>query len=160
MQKKDLIRDAAQVLRDNNVRKLISFPKRTFTISDGVGTEKKFVFGKTEKGVLYNAEDVEAVLDACRIAIQNAIKRGEDVGVYGFGKLVYRYKEPRSWYSPMHDQTVTSPGGYYLRFICGNDLRRSVQMYEQAIADGEINKPKMLPQDDEEEYEDFGEDEV
>ena len=87
MNKKDLISKTTEVLRNNDIRKPISTPKQVFHISDDEGNQKDFVVRKTDKSVLYNTNDVTAILEACLSVIEDAIKHGEDVSLHGFGTL-------------------------------------------------------------------------
>lgn len=60
MNRKELVRRIANVMRENNIRKPVSSQKQVFHISDDEGNTKDFVVKKTDKGVLFTYDDVEA----------------------------------------------------------------------------------------------------
>ena len=63
MNRKELVRRIANVMRENNIRKPVSSQKQVFHISDDEGNTKDFVVKKTDKGVLFTYDDVEAMMD-------------------------------------------------------------------------------------------------
>lgn len=140
MIRKDLISRTAEVLRLNNIRKPISIPKQVFHISDDEGNHKDFTVKKTDKSVLFTVDDVASVLDAMQYVIQEAVKAGEDVNIRGFGVLGKRYRQPRTVKNVLDGQTVELRGHYVPWFIPGNDLKRCMQIYEQTIADRELDR--------------------
>ena len=78
MVRKELIRRMTEVMRENDIRKPISFPKHVFHISDDEGNRRDFTVKKVDKSVIYTADDVEAVLDTLQYVIQEALKAGEE----------------------------------------------------------------------------------
>lgn len=151
MVRKELISRISAVLRENNIRKPVSFPKHVFHISDDEGNQKDFVAKKTDKMVLYTTDDVAAILDACQYVIQETLKQGEEISIHGFGRLGLKYQKEKTVHNIRDSQLVTIDGHYSPRFLCGNDLKRCAQIYEQSLKDLEINKP--LPVFSEEEDE-------
>lgn len=135
MVKKDLVRSIVAVLRDNDIRKQVSIPKRHFTISDDEGQTRTFSVKQTDKYVNYNIEDVEAILDACQHVICEAVKSGDVVNIFGFGKLILKYHKPIKIKRVTDGEDVAVPGFYKLKFIVGNDLLRCVQFFEHTLAD-------------------------
>lgn len=148
MVRKELIRRMAEVMRENEVRKPISIPKQVFHISDDEGNHKDFTVKKIDKTVLYTADDVEAVLDALEYVIHEAIRAGEEISIRGFGTLGLRYRKPRIQRNVMDGQPVEVEGRFVPHFICGNDLKRCAQVYEQSISDRMINEPLPIFRDD------------
>lgn len=141
MVRKELISQTASVLRENNVRKPVSIPKRVFHISDDEGNSKDFVVKKKDKNVIYTADDVEAVLSACQYVIQEALKRGEEISIHGFGKLGLKYHKGQTVVNVLDGQKVVTEGHYNPRFLAGNDLKRCAQVYEQSLKDQNLNTP-------------------
>ncbi len=141
MVRKELVRRIASVLRENNIRKPISVPKQVFHISDDEGNHTNFSVKKTEKSVLFTIEDIEAILDVLQYVIQEAIKEGEEISVFGFGKLGLRYLKPKTVKNVLDGQPVNIPGYYAPRFLPGNDLKRCAQLYTQKMEDMKINEP-------------------
>ena len=141
MVRKELIRRMAEVMRENDIRKPISIPKQVFHISDDDGNHKDFTVKKIDKTVLYTADDIEAILDTLQFVIQEAVKTGEEISIRGFGTLGLRYRKPRIQRNVMDGQPVEVEGRYVPHFLCGNDLKRCAQVYEQSLIDRKINEP-------------------
>ena len=141
MVKKDLVRRTAEVLRRNNIGKPISIPKHVFHISDDEGNHKDFTVKKVEKNVLFTVDDVEAIINACQYVIQESMKAGEEITVRGFGTLGKRYRNPKTVKNVLDGQSIELAGHYVPFFYPGDDLRRCLQVYEQSLADQELNKP-------------------
>lgn len=140
MNKKQLVSNVAEVLRGNGVRKYVSFPKQTFRISDTEGNTKDFVVRQTDKEVLYTVEDVGVVIDACLSVAQDAIKRGEEVNLKGFGSLGLHYRAPRKTKRPGTDEWVDVKGRYVPKFTFGNSLRMAARVYEMSLDDFDIDE--------------------
>lgn len=135
MNKKDLISKTTEVLRNNDIRKPISTPKQVFHISDDEGNQKDFIVKKTDKGVLYNTNDVTAILEACLSVVEDAIKHGEDVSLYGFGTLGVHKREARTTKHPITRETVEVCARYVPKFTFGNNLRMAAKLYELSLGE-------------------------
>lgn len=142
MNKKDLISKTTEVLRNNDIRKPISTPKQVFHISDDEGNQKDFVVRKTDKSVLYNTNDVTAILEACLSVIEDAIKHGEDISLHGFGTLGVHKREARTAKHPVTKETVEVKERYVPKFSFGNNLRMAAKLYELSL--GEVH-PEVTP---------------
>ena len=148
MVRKDLISQTASVLRENNIRKAVSIPKHVLHVSDDYGHTRDFPIKEASRMVLYTAEDVEAILDACRYVIQEAIKRGEEVSIFGFGRLGLKYRKGQTVRNVLDGERVDVEGHFVPRFTAGNDLRRCAQVYEQSVRDMEINAPPVFEEEE------------
>ncbi len=135
MNKKDLISRAAEVLRNNDIRKSISTPKQVFHISDDEGNKKDFIVRKTDKSVLYNVNDVSAILEACLSVVEDAIKHGEKVHLQGFGTLDVRQRAARQTKHPESGEVVEVKARYVPKFSYGNNLRIAAKLYELSLSD-------------------------
>lgn len=141
MTRKELVSRTAAALKELNRRKPVSIPKHTFHISDDDGNSKDFYVKKTDKSVLYTAEDVEAILDTMIHVIMDAIKQGEEINVHGFGRLALKYMKPKKLRNVLDGEYMQIDGFYLPRFSPGNDLRRCGQIYAQSLIDMELNRP-------------------
>lgn len=141
MNRKELIRRVASVMRENNVRKPVSSPKQVFHISDDDGNTKDFVIRKTDKSVLFTADDVEAIVDACLFVIEDAMKRGESVSIRGFGTLGLKYRKPRATKKLGTDEWVDIDARYIPKFTFGNNLRMCAKVYELSLQDNVLSEP-------------------
>lgn len=133
MNKKDLVKKVAAVLRSNSIRKPISIPKQVFHISDDEGNKKDFIVRKTEKTVLYNEQDIESVLDACISVVEDALKHGDDVYIHGFGRLGVHKRAARETKHPVTNEPVSVSERYVPKFSFGNNLRMAAKIYGLSI---------------------------
>jgi len=135
MNRKELVRRTATVMRENNIRKPISSRKQVLHISDDEGNSKDFVVKKTDKGVIFTNDDIENVVDALLAVIMDSIKKGESVSIRGFGTLMLNYRKARTGKHPVTGEETEIPGHYTTKFESGTDLKRSAKLYELSLAD-------------------------
>lgn len=156
MNRKELTRRTAAVMRDSGVRKLVSSPKQVFHISDDEGNSKDFILRKSDKGVIFTSDDVEAMLNACLSVIEDALKHGEDISIRGFGTLGLQYRKARKAKHPDTGEDVDIEARYVPKFSFGNDLRLCAKMFELSL-DEKVNSHIPEPRyDDEYDGEDDG----
>ena len=96
MTKIGLVRRVAEVMRLNNIRKPVIFPKKKLHISDDDGNKKDFFVKSTEKDVMYTVDDIEKIIDATIEVIKEQLKKGEPVAVHGFGTFGLKYRKARA----------------------------------------------------------------
>lgn len=152
MNRKELVRRVASVMRENNIRKPVSSQKQVFHISDDEGNSKDFIVKKTDKGVLFTYNDVEAVIDTCLAVIGDSLKNGDSVSVRGFGTLGLNYRKPRTSKHPITQEDVVIPGHYVPKFESGKDLKMCAKIYELSLK--ERIADYITPSDDEEYFKD------
>ena len=155
MNKKELTRKAAYVLRKSSARNTVSFPRQVFHISNDEGNQKDFVVKKADKEVLYTIDDVGIILDALIFAIKESLKVGDPVTIHGFGTFGLKYRKPRQTKQLGTDDTITIDGRFVPKFSFGNDLRLCAKIYEMSF-DDRMKDPD-LPEDDFEGEEEDGE---
>ncbi len=134
MNKKELIGKTAELLRENDTRKRVVFPKQTFHISDDEGNRKDFSVRKTDKSVNYTTDDVKNILSACIDVIIDSIRRGEEVTVTGFGTLGLHYRGGRTiggFDGELHEMKAH----YVPKFWYGKELRNSAELYRMSVQD-------------------------
>ena len=149
MVKKDLVKRVAALLRENGVGKPVVFPRQVLHVTDDFGRRKDFMMKRAEKDAEFTVRDVESILDAYMYAIQEALRSGDSVTVKGFGTFGLSYRKPSVVKNVLDGQEIPVEGRYLPKFVCGNDLRRCAQVYEQTLIDRRINEP--LPVFDDEE---------
>lgn len=140
MNKKELTRRAAEVLRKGSARKTVPVPRQVFHISDDDGNHKDFVVKKRDKEVLYTIDDVGIILDAVIFAIKESLKHGDPVTIHGFGTFGLKYRKPRQTKSLGTNDTITIDGRFVPKFSFGNDLRLCAKIYEMSL-DDRIKEP-------------------
>lgn len=157
MNRRDLTRNAAEVLRRNSARKIITIPKQVLHISDDSGTQKDFVVKRADKEVLYTIDDVGIILDALICVIKDSLKTGEPVSIHGFGTFGLKYRKPRQTKQVNTDDTITIDGRFVPKFSFGNDLRLCAKIYEMSF-DDRMKEPDPIFDDiDDDEYRTEGE---
>lgn len=130
MNKKDLVTRVSDLLRENDIRKPVSIKKNTFKITDSDGKTADFTVKQQDKFVLYTAEDVGNVLDACLFAIEEALKTGEKINLRGFGTLGLHYRAARRVREPNEEIWHTIDGHFLPKFMPGKDLRMAAKIFE------------------------------
>ena len=100
MNKKEFISRVTEALRENDLRKPVSVRKHTFHITDDEGNTADFNIRQQEKSVLYTTEDTANIIDACLAVILDAIRKGEEVNIKGFGCLGLHYRAARRTKEP------------------------------------------------------------
>lgn len=142
MNRKELVRRVASVMRENNIRKPVSSPKHVFHITDDEGNSKDFIIKKTDKSVLFTVDDVEAVINTCIDVIMDAIRQGESISVKGFGTLALHYRKARSTIHPETGEPVIVADRYIPKFTYGKQLRMCARVFELSLNEGEsYNEP-------------------
>jgi len=142
MNRKELVRRIASVMREKNIRKPVTMPKQVFHISDEEGNHKDFVIRKTDKSVLFTADDVEAIIDTCLNVVQDAIKNGEEISLRGFGTLGIQYRKPRRLKHVETGEETVAEARYVPKFYSGHDLRLAAKLYGLSLDDKRRSCPE------------------
>lgn len=133
MNRKELVRRASNVLRDNNIKKPVYTQKQVLHISDDDGNTKDFVIKKNDTGVMFTTDDIDAIIDACIYVIQDALKHGDSVSIRGFGSLGLHHRKARITKHPTTGEAVDVEARYVPKFISGNDLKMCAKIYELSM---------------------------
>lgn len=150
MNKGDLCSRATTILRENGVRKSIPAQKTSFKIVDEEGHAKTFNIKKEAKAPLLNSEDVKAVLDALLLVVEDALKHGESVNIWGFATLGIKYRAARRIFNVLNHEPMVLPGHFVPNFIPGGAVNRAIKFYEQSVDDEEVRRSMLdQPNDDE-----------
>jgi len=138
MNKKELVEYACEKLKNEGAGKPVTIPRRTFLISDNDGNECKFHVKQVDKRVSYTQQDVAVITDAFLSTIEDALRRGEQISIYGFGVLEPHYRAARSTIIPGTDESVKVEERYVPKFSPGKNLRMAVKLWELSKKDGEV----------------------
>ena len=131
MNKKELISKVADTLRAGNIRKKSPANKTVLHIMDDHGNQTNFTIRNSEKGLLYTADDVSAIIDACLSVIEDSLKHGEEISIYGFGTLKLNHRAARQTKHPDTGESVIIKERYVPKFNYGNILRMAARTYEE-----------------------------
>lgn len=134
-----MIRRTANVMREREIRKLITIPKRVFHISDSDGNSKDFVVRQTDKGYLYTVDDVAAVVDTVVEVINESIRKGEPVTIRGFGTFGLKYMKPKLVTNVRTGEKVMAEGQFLPKFSFGHDLKMSATAYTLTLKDKHLD---------------------
>ena len=141
MNRKEFVRRIAEGLRNANARKPVTFPKRTFFISDEDGNEKSFTVPGSSRGILYTVEDVENITNMAIAVIEDALKNGDNVSIVGFGRLGLKYYKARSEHARFASGGVIESDGFYTpKFDAGKRLKLCGKIYEMSQKEGDVSK--------------------
>lgn len=140
MNKKDLAIRAADLLRENNVRKPVKIKKHVFTVTDSDGNSANFAVKRGDKEVLYTVDDAINILDACLEAAKEALRHGDEIAIKGFGILKVHRREARAVKRPDTGEWCEAPARYVPKFQFGNELRMAAKVYELSLSDAEAAK--------------------
>lgn len=69
----------------------------------------------------------EIILDATLKAIQDALKKGDEVKLVGFGTFSKTSRKPRQGRNPKTGETVKIPSAHVPRFKPGKDLKDALK---------------------------------
>jgi Bacterial nucleoid DNA-binding protein len=137
MNKKGLIEYTCEKLKNDGVAKPVTIPRRTFFISDNDGNECKFHVKQIDKRAAYTQQDVSAIVDAFLSSIEDVLKNGEQISIYGFGVLEPHYRAARSTVIPGTKDRVEVESRYVPKFSPGNNLKLAVKLWEVSKGDGD-----------------------
>lgn len=138
MNRREFTSRVAALLREKGSRKRMIAPKHTFHISDDDGNKKDFTVRKSMKGVLYNRDDVDAIIDACIKIIQEAMMHGEPVEFRGFAKLGLHYHKLGNRTNPGTGEKLNIAGRYLPKFTALMDLKKYAAIYQRSLEDGTL----------------------
>ena len=96
MNKVQFVSKVYNVLRDNDVRKSVPLKKVVFHIFDNNGNDAEFAIKQDDKQVLFTTEDVNNIVDACCAVIEDALCRGEEISIRGYGTIGVHKRAPRA----------------------------------------------------------------
>jgi len=145
MNRKELIRRTASLMREKDIRKPVSMPKQVFHISDDEGNTRDFTLRKIDKSVIFTADDVEAIIDSCIEVIMDALRHGEEISIRGFGTLGLKYRKKRSLIHVGTGEQIEMESHYSPKFTSGNDLRTCAKVYEMYLKENQILPAKRSP---------------
>ena len=135
MDKKKLIQTVVETLQANDVRKPIQAQKTVLHISNDSGEHTDFVIRKPATGLLFTKKDVSTIVDATLAIVADALQRGEEVSIYGFGSLGVQERAARRIKHPETGESMIVDAHYIPKFVFGNELRKAARVYELSLKD-------------------------
>lgn len=142
MNRKDLVRETAYLLRKNDVKMDVSIPKHVFHISDDEGNTRDFVVKSSNRRYIYNADDINAILEAFLVTIQDTLRRGEVVNIQGFGKFWMKYRKARATKNLQTGEMVPVKARFVPWFTPGKETKQTAKLYQLDQEDKGLFPPK------------------
>lgn len=129
MTEKDLAKRIVDILKQNNVRKDVRATRMVLHISDDEGNSKDFVARKPRTDVMFDKNDVLAVVQAFMAAVSNAILNGEEIRMYNFGTFKLKQKAASKARHPETRELVDVPAYYYPSFVFSRRLKNAAKLF-------------------------------
>lgn len=142
MHKRDYIALVANKLRDSDARKTVSIGKYRLYVSDSEGKTVHFDVKQKDRTVLYTAEDVAKILDACIDTVVDLLKEGENIQLKGFGTFGVQKRAETRVKAPGTDDWYEIPSTYVPKFQYGQSLRVAAKVYELSLKEKEEKERK------------------
>lgn len=117
-------------LKDNDIRKTISLPGKTFYVSDDAGNSKSFVVKGKDKSYMYTAEDVKVIIEACVDVVQEVLKNGGSISIPGLGKIYLNYRKETRIRNVSTGEVVTVKPQHSPKFNPSTDLKDCARVYD------------------------------
>lgn len=140
MNKKGLVESIYNKLKEANYRKTFVAPRHTFHVSDDDGNCCDFNVRQVDKSVAFSQKDVSAFLDAYVDAVEEALKNGEEVFLYGFGSFAPHYRSGRTTTMPGLPGEFTVESCYVPRFAPGRRLKLATKLWGVSKEDSKDSK--------------------
>jgi len=106
-----------------------------YELTEYAFNHKDFIIRKTDKEVNFNSNDINAIIDACLLVIEDSLKRGEEISIHGFGTLGLHHRAARKTKRVGTDDWVEIKARYVPKFVSGNNLKLAAKIYELSLQD-------------------------
>lgn len=154
MERKDLVNNVVQSLKDNGIKKSIKIKKHIFHIQDNEGNSAFFTVKEKDKMAAYNNEDVRVILEATLNSIVEALAQGDVVDIRGFGTFSLKHRKAKKMKRVNTGENIEIEDHYTPKFKSGYKMRRAGKVYKLLLDDIQANQLPVLDDDDEEYEED------
>lgn len=140
MNKSDLVSKAGELLRVNGVKKAVSVPDCVLYVMDDNGNKKKFTVSVPDKEVNYTIKDVANIADGLIAAVEDSIKRGEEVHIYGLGSLKLSKRAASMIKVPGKNEWHEVSEHYIPYFKVGEIIKQAARIYEMNLKMSEVDE--------------------
>lgn len=110
-------------------------------ISDDFEHKYRITVNIPDKEVYYTKKDVANIIDGCLAVMEDCLKRGEDLSIYGIGTLGVKYRAPRMVKTPGSDVYHQVPEHYAPNVQFGNIFKTAAKIYGANLKESQINLP-------------------
>lgn len=145
MHKRELIMAITSKLHDYNRKKPIRVQKHKFYISDSAGNKAEFEISDKDMNVSYTSDDVAYFLEAAMDVIVDALQKGDEVSVSGFGNLKLHHRAARKTKRPDTGEEVFVDARLVPKFFFGSRLRMAARAFELLKAESDASSEMQEP---------------
>ncbi len=140
--------EALSVLKDTGTKKPITLPKHVFHIRDDDNKEVSFSVRPQSKEVQYTIDDIDKIMSACIIVLEDALKRGESVSIQGFGSIGVIQRKATRAVSPNGDgEWYEIPAHYVPKMKFAKRMQIAVKLYDIASKEND-SRPEPMPEEE------------
>jgi len=141
MNKAELTTKVSEVLRNNGITKHVNVASYPMYISDDEGNQKKFVVPIPAREVPFNKVDAGHFIDAFFAVLEDCIRRGEELNIYGIITFGLKVQSARMLKIPGSDEYISVPPKMipYVKF--GNMLKTAARLYDAKVKESRIELP-------------------
>lgn len=150
MFKKEFVYAVCDVLKDNDITKKIAVPNYPLYVVDDHDNKKMFSIKVPDREVNYTIADVRNVLDAMLAVMEDCLKRGDEITLFGVGTFGVKRRAPKMVKLPGTDEWTTVPEYYspYVKF--GNVFKSAARLYGKVLDESSITLPDPIYDEDDE----------
>lgn len=139
MNKPELVSKVGEVLRTSGIKKAVSVPDCSLYVMDDAGNKKKFTVSVPDREVQYTIRDVSNILDGIFAVVEDAIKHGEEIHLYGIGSLKLSKRAAGMMKVPDKDEWYEVPEHYIPYFKVGEVIKQAARFYDATLAKSKID---------------------
>lgn len=150
MNRKEFVAKVTANLRELDARKPVHIKKRQFFIRDSDGHEARFDVNSEDKQVIYTKEDVSTILDSCMAVAGDALKKGDNISLTGFGTLGLKRKKATQVRHPTTGEIIDIEETYVPYFRYGTTLAVAAKLYDCSVKELPPPEPEPIYEEDEE----------
>ena len=119
-----------EYLKNNNIRKPVSIPRQTFTITDDEGHSRVFTVKRRDRLILYNMGDIRDIMDAFIQVMIECVARGDVVQLPRIGSISAQFRAETKVRIPGSHKWKTVPAHYIPKARFAKAMFDAAKIYE------------------------------
>lgn len=137
MNKKDMVKEVSDFLKDSDIKKSVSAPRHVFHVRCDDGYQKDFYVTGADREVVFTLGDIENIIDGFIAVVKDALLKGDSVVIRNFGTFKLNKRAPHRAMHPQTGEIVVIPAHYVPKFEYSPELKKVAKMYELSMSDRE-----------------------
>ena len=133
MNRREYVSRVAAYLRQNDVKMEVTLPRQVFHISDDEGNTRDFAVRGSKRRYIFNADELNEILDGFISVALEAMKNGETIGIHKFGILRNRFRKARTTKDINTGKEIRVAARLVPYFAPGKDMQTSVKLYQMKL---------------------------